>query len=536
MRRHAPRAVLGAVLAGLLVLAAGTAAAQKRIALVIGNGAYSHIGALPNPVSDGRLMARTLESLGFETMLVLDADHMEMKRSVAEFGRELKRAGQDTVGLLFYAGHGVQARGRNYLLPIEAQPRDEVDLDLMGVEANWILRQMEAAGNRSNVIILDACRNNPLPGADRGMSRGLARIDAPTGSFIAYATAPGDTAADGDGSNSPFTTALAKLLPTPGLPVEQVFKQVRMEVIRITNGRQTPWDSSSLVQDLYFNGAPQEVAANPVELSLWQSVSRSGDPGRLALFLQIYPESRFAPDARDMMSKLLAGNPGALLGERVAVGNPRTSEAPAPAPAPAAVAAAAPAAAAPAPAAVTAAPAAVPAPAQTTAALAPRSAPTEHELIARAQTTGALADYRAYVEAYPARVFVDLAKSEIAHLSALTKVTPPDAAQQPDAAPPADDGNLLFDQPITFGSPAARGKSLHQLARSAPEFPPVPGLGREYWSGQKCSNCHNWTTENLCTQGKFYIDKDPAILERIPHPFGGTFKKALANWAKSGCR
>ncbi|WP_217808157.1 caspase family protein [Oceanibacterium hippocampi] len=508
------------------------AAAEKRLALVIGNGGYQSIGALANPSADAMLVASRLKALQFETTLLLDSNQMDMKRAIVDFGRELRRAGRDAIGLFYYAGHGIQSQGRNYLIPIEAAPTDQADLDLMGVEANWVLRQMETAGNQTNIVILDACRNNPLEATDRSVQRGLARIDAPTGSFIAYATAPGQTAVDGDGANSPFTLALANAMQTPGLPIEQMFKQVRIDVLRATNGRQTPWDSSSLVEDFYFTAMPAAVAiapppaavaepadANPVEQSLWQSVSQSADPGRLALFLQIFPNSRHAAEAQALMSKALADNMAAVItsGEANAktpekaqvvasAGNGNFEDRSADTTVPEKVEAEAPAK--------------------------PAEPLSEHESIAFAQRSGALEDYQAYLAAYPNGVFADLARAEIAYLAKGTAVASVPATEPETPKTPSI---LTFDQPLLAGSAAIVGHSLRELAHSSPEYPPVKGLSPKYWKEQSCSNCHNWSPENLCTQGKFYQEKDPETLGRIPHPFGGDFKRALLAWANDGC-
>lgn len=228
------------------------AVAGDRLALVIGNSAYGKFGNLANSANDARLMAGTLEQAGFEVSLLTDARQDQMKRAIADFGRALRAAGPEAAGLFYFAGHGVQSRGQNFLIPITADLRDEADLDLLAVEANWVLRQMESAGNATNIVILDACRNNPFARSFRSAERGLARMSAPTGSFIAYATAPGDVAYDGEGRNSPYTTALARNMLTPNLAIEQLFKRVRVDVLRETGELQTPWDSSSLIGDFYF--------------------------------------------------------------------------------------------------------------------------------------------------------------------------------------------------------------------------------------------------------------------------------------------
>lgn len=238
------------------------ALAEPRLALVIGNSSYgSETGQLPNPANDATLMASTLAELGFKVTKLIDADQKQMKRAIADFGSALTAAGPDTAGLFFYAGHGVQIAGENYLIPLHAQIGKEADAELEAVPANWVLKQMEFAGNRINIIILDACRNNPLPRSLRAASRGLARMDAPKGSFIAYSTAPGETAADGKGKNSPYTAALAKAMQTPGIAIEETFRNARVEVLNQTGEQQVPWESSSLTGAFYFRTGVAKVAA-----------------------------------------------------------------------------------------------------------------------------------------------------------------------------------------------------------------------------------------------------------------------------------
>lgn len=494
--------VLVAILCAMISWAPA-AVAEKRIALIIGNGNYQNVGALPNPASDGRLMHETLTALGFESTLAVDADQLTMKRHIIAFGKALRNAGPDTVGLFYYAGHGIQARGENFLIPVEAELTDEADLDLTSVEAKWVLRQMESAGNHTNIVVLDACRNNPLASVSRSAGRGLAQIDAPTGSFIAYATAPGDIALDGTGDNSPFTLALANSMKIPGQPVEQVFKQVRVDVIRATEGKQTPWDSSSLVQDFYFSESQPDATQEPrpVELSLWESVSKSNDPGRLALFLQIFPSSQFAPEAKSLLGEAMANDPSAIIGSDTkedAKGDEQIATA-----------------------------------SDTTSVKRDTAPESEHDMIARAQTSGQLADYEAYLAAYPDGVFADLAAAELEHLKKNQQVALNDQqTPTPEPVPTV----WTFDRPLTDGNDVTKGRSIRDLARSSPEFPPFEGLDPSYWQNQQCSNCHNWSETNLCDQATFYTSKPPEALRRILHPFGGAFKQALVNWKADGCK
>ncbi|MEI7451499.1 MAG: caspase family protein [Syntrophus sp. (in: bacteria)] len=227
-----------------------TAAPERRTALVIGNGAYSS-GPLKNPVNDATDMAANLQRFGFAVTLKKNASHQEMEDSIREFGDQLKKGG---VGLFFYAGHGVQIGGRNYLLPVGARINRDTDVKFQAVDTEIVLAEMGNAGNNLNIVILDACRDNPFGKSFRTAGRGLAIIsDAPKGTFITYSTSPGKIAADGSGRNSPYTDSLIRHANTAGLPIEEVFKEVRKELGKKTGGQQVPWELSSLEGQFYFS-------------------------------------------------------------------------------------------------------------------------------------------------------------------------------------------------------------------------------------------------------------------------------------------
>jgi uncharacterized caspase-like protein len=223
-------------------------AQEKRVALLIGNGDY-HFAPLKNPMNDVRVMAKTLENLGFQIMKAENASQNRMKRLIDEFGRRIQDGG---VGLFFYAGHGMQVAGRNYLIPVGSVIDTENDVEYESVDMGRVLAKMKDARNRLNIAILDACRNNPFKQRFRGGTRGLATVDAPRGTFIVYATAPGSVAVDGDGENSVFTEALVNTVQIEGLKIEDAFKRIRAAVRVNTKGLQIPWQSSSLEGDFYF--------------------------------------------------------------------------------------------------------------------------------------------------------------------------------------------------------------------------------------------------------------------------------------------
>ncbi|HEX7332799.1 MAG TPA: caspase family protein [Pyrinomonadaceae bacterium] len=223
---------------------------ERRIALVIGNGAYSNVPPLRNPSNDASDMGAMLRSLGFEVTSGINLSQRDMKRLIREFGQKLKDGGS---GLFYYAGHGIQSRGRNYLIPIEADIQSETDVEDQSVDVSLVLGLMDEANNSLNVVILDACRNNPFARSFRSAGNGLAQVDAPTGTLIAYSTAPGRVARDGEGRNGIFTAELLKQMQVPGLSIEALLKRVRGNLKQLTNGEQVPWESSSLVGNFYFN-------------------------------------------------------------------------------------------------------------------------------------------------------------------------------------------------------------------------------------------------------------------------------------------
>ncbi|MGI9382997.1 MAG: caspase family protein, partial [Methyloligellaceae bacterium] len=238
----------------LATAGAGQVLAEKRVALVIGNSDYRHVGKLRNPKNDAQLMAATLRRVGFAVTTLIDVDQRAMKKAMRDFGRALRGSG--AVGLFYYAGHGVQVAGENYLIPVNANLADESEIEFDAVNVNAFLQTMERASSRINIVILDACRNNPFARSFRSATRGLARVDAPRGTYIAYATSPGDVAQDGKTGNSPYTSALAKAIELPGLTIEQVFKQARNDVLATTQEQQVPWETSSITGEFFFGARP----------------------------------------------------------------------------------------------------------------------------------------------------------------------------------------------------------------------------------------------------------------------------------------
>jgi uncharacterized caspase-like protein len=310
---------------------ASVAGTEQRVALVIGNGRYRSVPPLQNPPNDARLVADTVTALGFQLVgdgVVLDADRPTMERAIRAFGKRLRGG---AVGLFYYAGHGVQIDGENYLVPVSANVEDPADIKYELIGTGYVLDEMRNAGNRLNIVILDACRNNPFGARGlRSYTRGLAVMQAPAGTIVSYATQPGNTAADGAGQNSPFASALTASMRKPGLSVFETFNDVGLAVKAMTGGQQQPWfDTSPIEGNFQFrqrSGAPPEaptaaagangarvVDATADERALWESVRDSRSSAELNAYLGRYPQGIYSDVARTRLEQLAAAPaPGSL--------------------------------------------------------------------------------------------------------------------------------------------------------------------------------------------------------------------------------
>ena len=293
----------------------------KRFALVIGNANYTgkSLSPLKNPANDAALISNSLKRTGFEVTLIMDADLRSMKVAVTKFTKKLQAAGPDAIGLFYYSGHGFQAANINYLAPLGAKLKDEVDAEFEALSVDWVLAKLERAHKGPNIVLLDACRNTALSRSVRGSGQGLALLKkTPRGSFISYATAPGSTATDGKGLNSPYTAAIAREILQPGSSIEKVFKNVRRSVVSATNGKQVPWDYSSLTTDITFvpdtdtgklanNNTPPNTNATQVELQMWNDVKDTGSIKHLQAYIDRFPKSPFTAIAKLKIDKINNG-------------------------------------------------------------------------------------------------------------------------------------------------------------------------------------------------------------------------------------
>lgn len=314
MLRAASRLTLSII---FVLIGLSAALAERRVAMVIGNGAYTHAPALANPANDAALIANSLSALGFEVTKVIDGTHRQMLDAMSAFGRSATGA---DVALFFYAGHGVQVGGRNWLLPVSSRISAETDLPSQAIRTTDFMDVMEASGASLKLMLLDACRNNPLPkSVTRAVTRGLARVEARTaGTMISFATAPGDVAADGSDNNSPFTAALVQHIATPGLEIRQLMGRVRETVYKITNKTQLPWVNEALIGEFYFAAKPNSTAepkaaepvqpkpAGPTEREAFALAKEVGNKAAWDAFLDQFPGGAYAAFATAARDKLNA--------------------------------------------------------------------------------------------------------------------------------------------------------------------------------------------------------------------------------------
>ncbi len=301
----------------------GLSGPEQRVALVIGNSNYQNVAQLPNPANDAKAVAQLLNAAGFEVISATDLSHNQMIEVMQDFSAKIAGRGPNTVAMVYYAGHGVQLAGENYLVPVDARISSEPDLIDGSVRLVDVMATLEAIPSRMRIVILDACRNNPFPSLNDA-GRGLAIVDAPNGSIVGYSTAPGTEALDGAGNHSPYTAALLREAHEKNLPIEQLFKRVRLDVNNSTEGQQTPWESSSLTSDFYFFGdtavaatrAPAQaktayVADNLPSRSARQAydyVLTENSVENYQEFIRVYPQDPLCDRIRALLGSLLQAN------------------------------------------------------------------------------------------------------------------------------------------------------------------------------------------------------------------------------------
>ena len=332
MFRHA---LLKLMIPAAVLLGTHSASAESRLALVIGQSAYRSVPALPNPANDARAVTQLLTDSGFEVSTAADLSQGQMREAVSDFAGKVAAKGADTVALVFYAGHGLQIDGENFLVPVDIDPKREADIPIQAVRLNDILNTLTSVPSKMRILMLDACRNNPFPDlktAGGGLALVDAKIGAP-GTFLSFSTSPGAVAEDGSGSNSPYTNALLAAGKEQNIPIEETFKRVRLAVNKVTEGRQTPWDSSSLTEDFRFSGAsvagPKPAAAPKKTVAEWtrdlkgkpveaanELIVADGTDESYEAFAGLFPQTALGRLARDWLvrhRRMVAWNDAVLI-------------------------------------------------------------------------------------------------------------------------------------------------------------------------------------------------------------------------------
>lgn len=298
------------IVAFLSFITAVANAAENRVALVIGNASYNN-APLRNPINDARAVSDRLRGLGFEVLLKENVRVREIGGIYREFRNRIKPGG---VALFFYAGHGIQFKGQNYLPAVDSNMEGEEEVPLQSINLNLLLDNMDDGKSAMNIVLLDACRDNPFARRFRGGARGLAQIDKASGTLIHYATRPGSVAADGTGQFGTYTEALLEHIEVPGVPIELMLKRVTNHVASVTRGQQEPWIEGSLRGDFFFRTealASQSPAAALGDEKAWNETRLNGTQAAYNDFLLRFPASRFAENARHQLLRLsaLTANP-----------------------------------------------------------------------------------------------------------------------------------------------------------------------------------------------------------------------------------
>lgn len=282
-------------------------AAETRVALVIGNSNYKD-APLTAPLNDARQMKAALTELGFKVTAFENLGRMNMQRAVRSFIEELSSA--DTVSLFYFAGHGMQSKGKNYLIPVDAEVEHEDDIQFQGIDVQYILDKFEEKKNGMNILILDACRNNPFSRRGIRGTSGLAAVDGPPGTLVAFAAAPGKVATERAGGNGIYTRNILENIRQPGLQVEEVFKRVRAGVLSETSEQQVPWENTSLIKDFYFRGARAGTGYKPAipdsETEAWKNIESSRNIYDFIGFYRRFPQTRYLNELLARINAILA--------------------------------------------------------------------------------------------------------------------------------------------------------------------------------------------------------------------------------------
>ena len=484
----------------IFCLLASVAKAEDRFALVVGNSDYGNITKVNNAVPSAELIAARLAASGFDVEILLDADLVEMKRGIANYGQRIRAAEPDDIGVLFYSGHGVNAFGDNFLLPTDAKIGTAEDLDFVAINAGTLLFALNTGSRAKHMLILDCCVQNPIPDVPDMGTTGMLLRAAPDDNILVFATQPEGVLQDSE-TASPFAVGLDLAMSIPQMPIEGALQLVQSSMASDFGADNTPYVAAALSNSFILNEAAPAVENTPDDV-----------------VASVEPEV-----AEPVTAEPAAAEP--TVEERVEVEEPAPVAEAQPEPV-------------------------VEAPAAIETAEAPaveQPANIEDAAWAAAKVSGDSTIVLAFLQAYPTGSHVEDAK--VVLLDLLEKELAPEeniqtAAVTPELDPSTRSVNsesavptsVFYDVPLSVGDAAIVGKTIAEIVKGSPLFPPVEGLPESYWKEEQCSNCHMWTQDDLCTQAQFYLTDAGLNNLKKQHPLGGTFKQNLKVWAEGGCR
>ncbi|MEE9454976.1 MAG: caspase family protein [Paracoccaceae bacterium] len=463
------------VLCGLF-FAATHASAAERFALVIGNDTYETISPLTNSVGNAERIAAQLESLGFDVTLITDANLVDMRRSVGRYNKRMQYTGNGATGLVFFAGHGVNAFGTNYLLPVDVSIKDAGDLEFVAVDITSIIRTSGADDQIQNLIILDCCAKTPYTGMQNINGGGLSSMLIPNENYIAYSAPENGTAPEGEIFASAFIEAIA----VPGQSIEAALDQVNNVIVGEYGDAQTIFRASSLEEPFVFVNAAVEKEV-PDETPVPVPAPAPAPVVRETPLPVIEEAAPSDANSEAVELPIISGTTLPVIGE-------------------------------------------TPAPTETLE-------QTQLPVIGEAPQPALNSTTLPVIGETPLPAIVE------APLPVIAETAPPvDVVEE--TLVPANNTvsySVSYTEPLTLGSPEVIGKSIEQLIETKPMFSPIEGLPESYWKEQECGECHKWTQATLCDEGEFYLKQDNEDFLDQQHPFGGSFKQNLLIWAKDGC-
>lgn len=535
-----------------LVFFAHQAVAEDRFALVIGNGSYNSIPSVKSATPSANLVAERLKEIGFEVEQLSDADLVEMKRGIALYAQHVRAGSPEDIGVLYYAGHGVNAFDDNFLLPVDVNAGTAEDLDFVAINAGTLLFALNSGSRARNLLILDCCVQNPIPDIPDMGTTGMKQRNAPVDNVLIYATPPEGVFEDSDAA-SQFAVALDLAIAIPDLPVEAALQLVQSSLASDFGSDATPYISAALSESFMFS--PKSAPVEEVQVA--QERAEPEAPVEVQPEVEIVQE-RPAVEEETVEAEFVETAP--VVPEILIV---EAEE-------PIVVASEEPVASEPVePAAVEPVVGESEAPVDVANAEATQTetgeTSVENAAWDAAKNSGDSVIILAFMQAYPDGGHVEEAKIAILEIlegeikaaeaaAAQSEVTAPApeeidvAAVEPEAIEEStrsvDSPNsssviptgVFYEVPLTYGDAAIIGKTIEEVTKLSPHFAPVEGLPESYWKEKECSACHKWTQTDLCTQASFYLTEAGAFNVQKKHPLGGSFKQNLKIWAEGGCK